>query len=89
MNNAFFAAAAAASLLLAGCGSEQSPVESTAENLEEAAEYSTPEAANVLDNAAEQIREQNLQDPAAAQNALEAAGNAQASQGTPPTADNQ
>lgn len=84
MKNFILAAPAAASLLLAGCGSERSPAESTAENLEEAAEYSTPEAASVLDNAAEQIRDQNLQDPAAAQKALEAAGNAQVGNGTPP-----
>ena len=65
-------------LLLAACGSEQSPADSAADNLEEAAEYSTPEAADVLDNAADQIRDRNVQDPAAQQEALEAAGNAQA-----------
>lgn len=55
-----------------------SPSENTASALEEAAEHSTPEAANVLDNAAEQVREQNISDPAAAQQALEAAGSAPA-----------
>ena len=63
-------------LALAACGSD-SPAENTAEALEEAAEYSNPAAANVLENAAEQVREENITDPAAAQQALEAAGNAQ------------
>ena len=64
-------------LLAAACGGSDGPVENTASALEEAAEYSTPQAANVLDNAAEQVREQNIADPAAAQRALQAAGNAQ------------
>ena len=87
MKIALFAAAAAASMSLVACGG-QSPAESTAENLEEAAEYSTPEAANVLDNAADQIRDQNVQDPAVAQQALDAAGNAQAGNVAPPSTAN-
>ena len=71
-----FAAAAGLALALAGCGG-QTPAENTAEALDEAAEYSTPEAANALENAAEQVREQNISDPAAADRAMEQAGNAQ------------
>ena len=72
------ALAAAGGLTLAiGACSSDSPAENTAEALEEAAEYSNPAAANVLENAAEQVREENITDPAAAQQALEAAGNAQ------------
>src|SRR5688572_4530981 len=77
-----------AALLVAACGSDPSPAESTADNLEEAADQSTPEAAAVLDNAAEQIRDQNVQDPAAAQGALEAAGNAQAGNVSGPATSN-
>jgi ABC-type glycerol-3-phosphate transport system substrate-binding protein len=69
--------ALAAILALAACGGGQSPAENTAENLEEAAEQSTPEAADVLENAADRIEDQNITDPAAAQNALQEAGNAQ------------
>ena len=64
----------------AGCGSE-SPAENKAEALEEAAEYSTPAAADVLENAAEEIREENITEPGVTQDALEAAGNAQAAAG--------
>ena len=60
--------AAALAIGLAGCG-QQSPVENKAELLEEAAEQSTPEAAAVLENAAEQ--------GANVQEAMQAAGNAQ------------
>lgn len=70
------------SLALVACGRE-TPAENTAEALEEAAEYSTPEAAEVLENSAEQVREENISDPDAVQQALEAAGNAQAP-GPPP-----
>ena len=73
-----FAVAAAAALALAGCGRD-TPAENTAEALEEAAEVSTPAARDVLENAAEQIEAGNVAVPgAAAQQALEAAGNAQA-----------
>jgi hypothetical protein len=71
-------------LALAGCGGGESPAENTADALEEAAEYSTPEAANSLENSAEQIRDGKIDDPAAVDQALNAAGNAQAPQ--PPTA---
>lgn len=87
MNKFPLAGAATALLLLAACGG-QSPAENTAENLEAAAEQSTPEAAAVLENAADQIEDQNIQDPAAGQAALEAAGNAQAGSATPPPASN-
>ena len=70
------AAAAGFALLLAACGGG-TPAESTADNLEQAAEQSTPEAEAVLENAADRIEDGNVQDPAAAQQALEAAGNAQ------------
>jgi hypothetical protein len=76
--------AAGAALLLSACG-DNSPAESMAENLEEAAEQSTPEAAAVLENSADQIEDQNIQDPAAAQQALEAAGNAQAGESSAAT----
>ncbi|MDQ4087137.1 MAG: hypothetical protein M3177_03850 [Pseudomonadota bacterium] len=65
-------------LALVACGGGGSPAENTAGALEEAAEQSTPEAANALHNAADQIREQNVTDPAAADQAMQAAGNAQA-----------
>jgi hypothetical protein len=72
----------AAALGLAACG-QQSPAENTAAALEEAAEQSTPEAAAVLENQAEQIREQNVTAPISepgspGQQAMQAAGNAQA-----------
>ncbi len=70
-------------LALAACGGGNAPAENTAQALEEAAEQSTPEAAASLENSAEQVREQNIADPAAADQALKAAGNAQAPQ--PPT----
>ena len=71
------AAAGFGALAIAGCGGSDSPAENRAEALEEAAEYSTPAAAEVLENKADQLREQNVADPAAVQNALQAAGNAQ------------
>jgi hypothetical protein len=74
--------AAATAFALVACG-QDTPAENTAEALEEAAEYSTPEAAEVLENAAEQVREENITDPDAAQQALNAAGNAQ-TPGPPP-----
>ena len=80
--------AATTAALLVACGSDQSPADSTADNLEAAADQSSPEAAAVLDNAADQIRDQNVQDPAAAQGALEAAGNAQAGATPPPPGGN-
>ena len=71
-----------AALGLAACG-PQSPAENTAEALENAAEHSTPEAAAVLENAAEEIRESNSTAPISepgspGQKALEQAGAAQA-----------
>jgi hypothetical protein len=76
------ALALAAALGLAACG-QQSPAENTAAALESAAEQSTPEAAAVLENQAEQIREQNVTAPigepgSPGQQALQAAGKAQA-----------
>jgi hypothetical protein len=74
--------ALAAGLGLAACG-QQSPAENTAAALENAAEQSTPEAAAVLENQADQIREQNVAAPigepgSPGQQAMQAAGNAQA-----------
>jgi hypothetical protein len=64
--------------ILSACGGS-GPADNAADRLEEAAGQSTPEAANVLDNAAEQVREGNVANPdAAVQNAMQAAGNAQA-----------
>ena len=60
--------AAALAIGLAACG-QQGPAESKEELLEQAAEQSTPEAAAVLENAAEQ--------GANVQEAMQAAGNAQ------------
>ena len=61
---------------LAACGGGETAVENTAAQLENAAEQSDPAAAAVLENAADQVLEQNSTAPA--QGALEAAGNAQA-----------
>ncbi|HEV2865721.1 MAG TPA: hypothetical protein VGX37_04345 [Allosphingosinicella sp.] len=78
------AAAAAFTLLTGGCSGRQSPADNTAQALDKAAEQSTPEAAATLENAADQVREHNVADPAAADRAMQAAGNAQAPQ--PPAA---
>ena len=75
MRPALFAAAFV--LALAACGSD-TPAENSADALDEAAEQSTPEAANILENRADQIEAGNVSDPAAVQNALQEAGNAQA-----------
>ena len=75
---------AAALLFLCACGGGgQNQAEATAEKLEEAAEQSDPAAAEVLENAADEVRDGNAAAPASdgnsqAQQALEAAGNAQA-----------
>jgi hypothetical protein len=61
---------------LVACGGGNDQAEVTADSLENAAEQSDPAAAGVLENAADQVRETGS--PAAAQGALEAAGNAQA-----------
>jgi hypothetical protein len=85
------ALALAAAFGLAGCGGQQSPAENTADALENAAEQSTPEAANVLETRADQIRDSNVTQPievpgSAGQQALQEAGNAQAggTQAAPP-----
>lgn len=63
---------------LSACGGS-SPSDNAAEQLERAADQSNPEAANVLENAADQVRDSNVADPnAAVQGAMQAAGNAQA-----------
>jgi len=49
--------ALAALTLLAGCGGNASPAENAADNLEAAADQSDPAAAEVLDNAADTIRD--------------------------------
>jgi hypothetical protein len=69
--------ALAAPLILAGCG-QQGAAGNDAEALERAAEQSTPEAANVLLNAAD--RGANVQE------AMQAAGNAQAAADRPQAA---
>lgn len=75
-------AAALLASALAACGS-QSPAENSAQALENAAAQSTPEAAAVLENAADAVRESDSAAPPGApgspvQNALERAGKAQA-----------
>lgn len=60
-------------LALAACGGE-TRVENTAEQLEEAADQSTPAAAEVLEDRADQVLEQNSVAPA--DNAMRAAANA-------------
>jgi hypothetical protein len=72
---------AAAAFALAACGG-QSEADNTAAALEEAASQSTPEAAAVLENAADQIQEQNVRAPISepgspGQQAMQAAGQAQ------------
>ncbi|HEY0627467.1 MAG TPA: hypothetical protein VGD10_12150 [Allosphingosinicella sp.] len=84
MRRLAFAAFGTLALAACGGGEQRDPVENTAEQLENAAEQSDPAAAPVLENAADQVREQNSTAPA--QGALEAAGNAQA--GTPPPQSN-
>ncbi len=79
----FFVAAAA--LALAACGGS-TEADNTAAALEEAASQSTPEAAAVLENAAEQIQEQNVTAPISqpgspGDQAMKAAGQAQAKAG--------
>jgi hypothetical protein len=73
--------AAAGALLVAGCGGNSSPAENSADQLDNAAAQSSPEAANVLENRADQIRASNNSDPNAAQAAMQEAGNVQAATG--------
>jgi hypothetical protein len=82
MTRIALAVAASFAFTLAGCGRDQ-PAENIAESLDQAAEQSTPEAANVLENAASEVREQNISDPAAADRAMQQAGNAQTPQVLP------
>ncbi|MBW8910310.1 MAG: hypothetical protein JF564_00025 [Sphingomonas sp.] len=64
-------------LLLAACGKNAS--DNAAAQLDNAAAQSDPAAAAVLSNAADDLRENDSANPAAeTQNALQAAGNAQA-----------
>jgi N-acetylglucosamine kinase-like BadF-type ATPase len=63
---------AAALLVLAACGGGEA--EKSADRLEEAAEQSDPAAAEVLQNAADEVSAGNM----SAQEAMQAAGNAQA-----------
>jgi hypothetical protein len=64
--------------LLSACGGSD-PAEQTADRLEEAAEQSDPAAAQVLENAADEVRDgDGAASGAAAQQALGQAGNAQA-----------
>jgi hypothetical protein len=71
---------------LAGCA-KPTPAENTADMLENAADQSTPAAAEALDNAADSIRENGVTgspaDPqGSVQNAVEDAANAQARPGS-------
>jgi hypothetical protein len=80
----------AAAFSLAACGG-QSEADNTAAALEEAASQSTPEAAAVLENAADQIQEQNVTAPISqpgspGQQAMQAAGQAQAKAKAAPVA---
>ena len=74
---------AAAFLFLAACGGGEA--ENAADRLEEAAEQSDPAAAEVLQNAADEVSAGNM----TAQEAMQAAGNAQAAtvgdQAAPPS----
>ena len=79
MNRIAISSLAALALPLAACGSG-GQAGNSADQLREAAEQSTPEAANSLLNSAEAIEQQNISDPAAVQQALDQAGNAQAPQ---------
>ena len=54
--------ALAALLLVSACGGGTSTSEQTADNLQAAADQSDPAAAQVLDNAAEAVRDQNSVD---------------------------
>lgn len=76
------AVALAAAFALAACDQRDTTTENSVEALEEAAEQSTPRAAEVLENAAERIEDQNVQLPPGApgspvQEAMERAGDAQ------------
>jgi hypothetical protein len=88
MSRTALAAVAALALAVVGCGRDQ-PAENIAESLDQAAEQSTPEAANVLEDAADEVREQNISDPVAADRAMQQAGNVQAPQVLPPPGNRQ
>ena len=68
---------------LAGCGGE-SRNENAAEALEQAAEQSTPAAADVLENAADGLREGDADAPASVDAAMREAGAAQIEAVRPP-----
>jgi membrane-bound lytic murein transglycosylase B len=70
---------AAALLVLSACGGGEA--EKSADRLEEAAEQSDPAAAQVLQNAADEVSAGNI----SAQEAMQAAGNAQAETVAPPS----
>ena len=76
---ALILAASAAAAALTACGGNGNAVENAADELDNAAEQSDPAAAAVLENRADQVREQNSTAPA--EGALEAAGNAQSAGG--------
>lgn len=81
MKTPYLSFAALAALLVAGCGGTNSPAENSADQLDNAAAQSSPEAANVLKNEADQIRATDNEDPNAAQAAMQEAGNVQAAAG--------
>lgn len=70
----------AAALLLAACGGDQDRAENVADQLEDAAAQSDEAAEEVLQNAADRLREGDLAAPpgTVAQDALQRAGNEQA-----------
>jgi hypothetical protein len=79
--NKMIVAAAATLLAMTGCAKSDS-VENNADLLENAAEQSTPEGAEALRNAADEIRDANVSSAPAdpngpVQKAMERAGNAQ------------
>ena len=79
MNRIAISTLALLALPLAACGGG-GQAGNSADQLREAAAQSTPEAANSLMNAADTIEQQNISDPAAVQQAMDRAGNAQAPQ---------
>jgi ABC-type glycerol-3-phosphate transport system substrate-binding protein len=72
------AALLAAALTLSACGGGGSPESNAADQLRDAADVSTPEAAPVLENGADRLEENGAANVGAeVQNILQDAGNAQ------------
>lgn len=82
--------ASAVALSLAACGGTQTTADNAADRLDNAADQSTPEAAAVLENQADAIRDQNSAASAGApgsevQQAMDKAGAAQSDNAATPT----